>query len=135
MAKKIKKDTFRINIPCTECFRPTHLKFNFSFITYEKDVGDKEKVQILKRIRELSEEPYIIVANYGREIGFENVKVDIRKEIDPKFFSGHRNFDGKYTIIRLYTNNNPTKGRIIGKIINKVFYIFYIDVKGELYSH
>ena len=32
-------------------------------------------------------------------------------------------------------NNNPTKGRIIGKIHNKVFYIFYIDAKGVLYKH
>jgi len=133
MAKKIKREGLKI--PCTECFRPTHLKFNFSFITYEKDVGDEEKIQLYNRIKELSKEPYLIVANYGKEKGFENVKVNINKEIDSKFYAGHRSFDGKYTIIRLYTNNNPFPGRIIGKLINKVFYIFFIDVKGVLYSH
>lgn len=111
------------------------MKFNFSFITYEKDVGDEEKIQLYNRIKELSKEPYLIVANYGKEKGFENVKVNINKEIDSKFYAGHRSFDGKYTIIRLYTNNNPFPGRIIGKLINKVFYIFFIDVKGVLYSH
>ncbi len=135
MAKKIKKNNLKISIPCTECFRPTHLKFNFSFITYEKDFNDKEKLQLLKRIRDLSKGSYLVVANYPKEIGFENIKVDIKKEIDPNFCAGHRTFDGKYTIIRLYPNNNSVKGRIIGKLINKVFYIFFIDVNGVLYEH
>ena len=34
-----------------------------------------------------------------------------------------------------YKKNNPTPGRIIGKLVNKVFYIFYIDVKGTMYNH
>ena len=67
--------------------------------------------------------------------GFEEIKLDIKKEIPNKFLSDISEFDGKYTVMRLYKNDNPTKGRIIGKIHNKVFYIFYIDAKGVLYKH
>ena len=131
---KIKKREVKINKPCTNCFSPKYLKFNFSFITFDESNKD-DKAQLIKRIMEISKEPYIVVASWGREIGFENVKVNISKQINPNFEDGNRRFDGKYTIMRLYTNNNPTPGRIIGKLINHIFYIFYIDPKGELYNH
>ena len=133
--KKIKKNDKPIIKLCSNCFQPQYIKFNFSFITYGEKIEDKEKVQIYNRIKELSSEPYLIVSSWDKKRGFENVKVEIKKQIKPEFFGGHRYFDGNYTIIRLYPNNNPTPGRIIGKMINKIFYIFYIDVKGELYNH
>lgn len=131
---KIKKREVKITKPCTNCFSPKYLKFNFSFITFDESNKD-DKAQLIKRIMEISREPYIVVASWGKEIGFENVKVNISKQINPNFEDGNRRFDGKYTIMRLYTNNNPTPGRIIGKLINHIFYIFYIDPKGELYNH
>lgn len=133
--KKIKKSEGKIVKPCTNCFQPQYIKFNFSFITYEDDLSDKDKIQIYNRLKELSSEPYLIVSSWDRKKGFENVKVNIKKQIKSEFYGGHRNFDGNYTIIRLYPNNNPTPGRIIGKMINKIFYIFFIDSKGKLYSH
>lgn len=133
--KKIKNNKLKIDKLCTNCFQPQYFKFNFSFINYEEELEDRDKIQLYKRIKEISSEPYIIVSNWDKKIGFENVNVDIKKQIDPKFYDGHRTFDGKYTIIRLYPNNQPTKGRIIGKLINKIFYIFFIDAKGKLYKH
>ena len=135
MSKKIKKQNVRIEKICTHCFQPQYFKFNFSFINYEEELEDADKIQLYDRLKQISSEPYIIVSNWNKNIGFENVKVNIKKEINPDFFDGNRNFDGKFTILRLYPNNNPTPGRIIGKLINKVFYIFFIDTKGRLYNH
>ena len=135
MSKKIKKQNVRIEKICTHCFQPQYFKFNFSFINYEEELEDADKIQLYDRLKQISSEPYIIVSNWNKNIGFENVKVNIKKEINPDFFDGNRNFDGKFTILRLYPNNNPTPGRIIVKLINKVFYIFFIDAKGRLYNH
>ncbi len=133
--KKIKNNKIKVEKTCTNCFQPKYFKFNFSFINYEEGLDDKDKIQLYERLKQISSEPYIIVSNWNKKIGFENVNVDIKKEINSNFFDGHRYFDGKYTILRLYPNNNPTDGRIIGKLINKVFYIFFIDAKGKLYKH
>jgi len=67
--------------------------------------------------------------------GIEEERLKIRKEIPTGFINDIEDFDGKYSIFRLYKKNNSTPGRIIGKLVNKVFYIFYIDVKGNLYNH
>lgn len=56
----------------------------------------------------------------------------IVKSIPKEFENEIEKFDGKFIIIRLHKSG---KGRIIGKLVNKVFYIFYIDVKGKLYKH
>ncbi len=123
---------------CNNCFRPTHIKFNFSFITYDKNFTDEYQVQLLKRIRELSSVTYLELASWDKKKGIEIEKIDISKEISSKFFEGntHRNFDDKkYAIFRLYTNNNPIIARVIGRLINQVFYIFFIDIGGKLYSH
>ena len=134
MSKKIKKRETKLIKPCTGCFSPKYLKFNFSFITFDES-NKEDREQLIKRLIEISSEPYLVVSSWGKEIGFENVKVNIKKEISKNFEDGNRKFDGKYTIMRLYTNNNPTPGRIIGKLINQIFYIFYIDPKGNLYNH
>ena len=134
-SKKIKKNNNKITTVCNNCFQPQYIKFNFSFINYEENIEDRDNIQIYNRIKELSSEPYLIVSSWDKKKGFENIKLDIKKQIKPEFYGGHRYFDGKYTIIRIYPNNNPTKGRIIGKMINKIFYIFFVDVKGNLYEH
>lgn len=132
---KIKTDT-KIKKECTHCFTPTHLKFNFSFITYMDNFEEIHKAHLIDRILELSKEPYLVVSNWPKNIGFEYIRLDISKDINPDFFkSSHRVFDGKYHVIRLYTNNNPLPSRIIGKIIRNVFYIFFIDINGDLYNH
>ena len=125
-----------IDKKCTHCYEPTHIKFNFSFISYMDDFTDFHKAKLVDRLIEISKEPYLVVAKWRKNIGFENIKVHISKEIDSRFYDGNnRDFDGKYTIIRLYPNDNPCNSRIIGKMIHNVFYIFFIDIKGNLYSH
>lgn len=138
MPKSVKKNKISLEKTCTNCFSPTHLKFNFSFITYEKNFTEDHQIQLLKRMRELSEVPYLEMMAWGREIGIEIEKINISKKISEDFYKGnsHRNFDDeKYAIFRLYTNNNPIVARIIGKLIRNVFYIFFIDIGGKLYPH
>ncbi len=135
MSKQIRSKNRKINKVCTNCFQPVFIKFNFSFITYEDNLTDREKAQLYDRIREISSVPYLIVSTWDKTKGFEMEKLNITKQIHPDFFDGNRTFDGKYTIFRLYKNNYPTPGRIIGKMINKIFYVFFIDVKGNLYKH
>ena len=123
---------------CKNCYNPTHLKFNFSFIVLDDNFTEEYQIKFLERIRELSKYTYLEVLSWPKEKGIEIEKLSLNKEIPPNFFSGesHRNFnDGKYAIFRLYPNNNPIVGRIIGRLINKVFYIFYIDIGGKLYKH
>ena len=125
---KIKKE-------CTTCFRSNHIVFNFAYITYEDSFEDMAKQTFIDRIREVSSVSYLELMAWPKYKGFEEIKTNIKKEIPINFKTDISEFDGKYSIMRLYKNNDPTPGRIIGKIVNKVFYIFYIDVKGQLYKH
>lgn len=137
MPKKVKSKPLISNV-CTHCFSPTHLKFNFSFISYDDNFSDEYQLQFLKRIRELSSVTYLEMSSWDKKRGIEIEKVSIKKQILPEFFEGntHRNFEnGKYAIFRLYTNDNPILARVIGCLINKVFYIFFIDIGGKLYNH
>jgi len=121
---------------CNNCFSPTHIKFNFSFITYEDNFDEKYQIQLLKRIREMSSVPFIELMSWSKNKGFEIEKINIEKNISPNFYQGHRDFDDeKYAIFRLYTNDNPILARVIGRLINKIFYIFFIDIGGNLYNH
>ena len=140
---KIKKSSQKISQKtCDNCFKPVYLKFNFSFLTHTDEgyFDDKAKVALLKRLLELSDQPFTTVNNYDKVRGLEYIdrsKLGIRKDLPSKFDdqNSHRKFNNKFAIFRLYKNNNPTKARIIGHLINKVFYIFYIDMKGDLYNH
>lgn len=131
---KIRKSKLKEKVENT-FFEPTHIKFNFSFITYCDNFDDEHKVQFVNRLFDISKESYLVVSGWAKEIGFENVPLNIKKQIHPNFTNKNRKFDGKYTVIRLYTNNNPYPSRIIGKMINKIFYVFFIDIKGDLYKH
>lgn len=136
--RKIKNNSPSINKICDKCFSPTHLKFNFSFITYDNNFKNEYKIQFLDRIKELSSIPYLELMTWDKKKGIEIEKINIKKNISNSFFAGnsHRNFDDKkYAIFRLYTNDNPILARVIGRLINKVFYIFFIDIGGILYSH
>ncbi len=126
--KRVKTHSLINNKFCTNCFNPTHIKFNFSFITYDDNFLEEYQVQLLKRIRELSSVPYLEMISWSKNIGIEIEKINIKKDISNDFFLGnsHRDFDDKkFAIFRLYTNNNPIVARVIGRLINKVFYIFF----------
>ncbi len=135
---KVKKRDLISHNYSTSCFNPTHIKFNFSFITYEKNFSKEYQIQFLNRIRELSKVPYLEMMQWSKAKGLEIEKININKEISTDFFneSSHREFnDKKYAIFRLYPNDNPIEARIIGRLINKIFYIFFIDIGGNLYHH
>lgn len=120
----------------TEQIHFTHLKFNFSFVNYTKGLTDIHKARILDRIMELSKYPYLVISNLGKKRGFEIVNLDIGIEIDPNFYEEpYRKFNKKYAVIRIYPNNNPLPSRLIGTIVNNIFYIFFIDINGTLYRH
>lgn len=132
---KIKKKEAKIVKQCTECFKSKHILFSFAYLVYNQNVEKNDIEALYNRMKELSSVSYMQLSLWDKYKGFEEVRVEIKKEIPNNFQIDIAEFDGKYTVIRLYKNNNPTKGRIIGKIINKVFYIFYIDAKGILYKH
>ncbi len=133
---KIKKNNQKINFSsCTNCFKSKHVVFNFAYVTYYDYFEKGEKAVLIDRIRELSSVNYLEMMSWDKYKGIEEEKLKIKKKIPEGFITDITDFDGKYSIFRLYKNNEPTPGRIIGKLVNKVFYIFYIDVKGILYKH
>ncbi len=139
MSKKLKKVKDTIVKPCTNCFSPTHMIFNYSFISYGlDDLTQEEKAALYDRIIDLSSQEYLAISQRRKNTGLELIdKNQINKQIPKGFLDGntHRAFSGKYSVFRLYPNNNPTKGRIIGVFIKNIFYIFFIDPKGILYDH
>lgn len=93
---KIKKTKLKEKIENVS-FEPTHIKFNFSFITYCENFDNEHKIQFVNRLFDLSKESYLVVSGWPKEIGFENVPLNIKKEIHPNFANQSRTFDGKYT--------------------------------------
>ncbi len=120
---------------CSQCFSPTHFKFNFSFMEYDKYFTAEHKSALIDRIEEISREPFTVVANWGKERGFEIINVKLKKQLNSDFLESERKYDDKFIIVRLYPHNNPYPSRIIGKLINKIFYILLIDIKGNAYPH
>ena len=136
MSKLKKRTQQKENLEvCTKCFASKHIVFNFAYITYDKEFDDKARSTFYNRLLEVSTVPFVTLMTWHKNKGFEDVSIKVNKEIPPQFEKDIQKVDGSYTIIRLYKNNYPTPGRIIGKLVNKVFYIFYIDVKGDLYKH
>ncbi len=141
MPKNIKRPK-KIAKPCTECFAPIYLKFNFAYVSCDSnfDGNDKYEAQLLKRMRELSDDVYTVVKNRGKKKSFEFLdpkELGFKKELPVAFskrFQEER-YIGKLAIMRLYTNDNPILARVIGVIIKNVFYIMYIDIGGKLYKH
>ena len=72
----------------------------------------------------LGRENYLILMNRPKNVGFEFEKVDIGKNIPQEFIDRFPNECSKFAIMRLYTNNNPVMTRVVGIIVNKVFYVF-----------
>lgn len=132
---KIKSNSAKIKIACTNCFKTNNIVFNFAYITYIDNFDQYAKQVFTERLIEVSNVNYLELMRWDKYKGFEEERLKISKEIPIKFTNEIMPFDGKYSVMRLYKNNNPTPGRIIGKLVNKVFYIFYIDTKGELYKH
>lgn len=131
----IKKNEIKLQKTCNNCYKTNHIVFNFAYIVFDEEFNDKAKTAFIDRLREVSSVNYLEMRAWAKYKGFEEIIIKISKEVPKRFEDEIQKFDGKYSIMRLYKNNEPTPGRIIGKIINKVFYIFFIDIKGELYNH
>lgn len=129
-----------ITKPCTNCYAPQYIKFNFSYIVYEENFEEKYQLRLLERMRELSADTYTMILNRKKKIGLEFLEINelgIRKQVPYNFSQRFesKEYNNKLAIIRLYANNNPIVARVIGVIIRNVFYIFFIDIGGKLYSH
>lgn len=128
MAKsgKIKKLTKDVKF-CTNCYNPRYVKFNFTYFTAPKGFIGKYKAQMLDRMITLSSEPFVTIMNFPKNIGFEFEFLDIHKEIPEQFKA---RFDlnqcEKFAIMRLYPNNNPVVGRIVGIIVHNIFYVMFL---------
>jgi hypothetical protein len=124
--------------------KPTHLKFNFSFITsnntfcFTNDEFGNHKLSFLERIYELSQDDLVKVYLLSKNRGLETIE-KIKRPItwNSKFEDAEfrkKEDNGKYTVFSVYPNNNPLPIRIFGKIIRNVYYIMFIDLKHELYD-
>lgn len=126
--KKIKRQTGGVR-PCTKCYNPQYLKFNFAYFNLPKNFEDKYKAQMLNRMIELSKDTYLVLMQRGKAVGFELENLKINKEIPTAFKNRfeEKNYS-KFTVIRLYPNNNPIVGRIVGVMIHQIFYAFYLFI-------
>lgn len=139
-SNRIHKDEIKKN-------KPTHIKFNYSFLTSNNSLCynntnfvEGHKLQLLQRVIELSDKELIHILAYKKNIGLEFIEkkdfiLDVKynqKFDDVEYRKKESN--GKYAVFRLYTNNKPLPSRIVGKMINNVFYIMYIDLNHELYK-
>lgn len=138
MSSKIKKS--KLQKTCNNCYSPQYLKFNFSYLDELDDINSEYKLQLLDRIVFLSSSNYINILQYDKKKGieFEDIdKIQLRKQIPAKFKERFHmgKYNNKIAIVRLYPNNNPIMGRIIGVVINNIFYIMFVDINGKLYNH
>ena len=106
---KIKNTNNKIkNTLCTNCFKSNHIVFNFAYITYSDNFEKEEKSTLIDRIREVSSVTYLELMRWDKYKGLEEERLKINKDIPGNFVRDIQEFDGKYTIMRLYKHNNPT---------------------------
>ena len=106
--KKPKQIDKRIKLNCTNCFKSNHIVFNFAYLSYKDDFGNTEKQTLVDRMLEVSSVTYLELMRWDRYKGIEEERLNIKKEIPSLFITEIQEFDGKYTIMRLYKNNVPT---------------------------
>lgn len=106
--KKIKQDKLKLKKACTNCFKSNHIVFSFAYITYAENFDNKAKQTLIDRLQEVSSVNYLEVMRWSKYKGFEEERLDISKKIPSAFNNDITEFDGKYSIMRLYKNNIPT---------------------------
>ena len=146
MKLKTKKEKYKVE-DIKGSYKFTHLKFNFSFLTSNskynfdnKKIDKNVQADILKRICELSGYTIVQLGSLGKERGYESLlenSISISARCNNDFFKNQDRANAannKYMIFRLYPNNNPLPARIIGKFINGVYYIFFIELEHKCYK-
>lgn len=143
--KDIKIKDNSIKIPCINCNPKKYLTFNFAYIVDKEAYpsNDEDIVKLWKRMLWMSEDTYLnMVYKFGNDKSkwFEPLPINqIRKDIPSKFredFPTETN--EKYSVMRVYpsgTPNGTANPRIIGMIKHNIFYAFFLDWDGKLYSH
>lgn len=129
-----------------EAKQEVFLVFNFSFLSKNNkynfsSVQSEYKELFLERLNKLSSESIVkITSSYNKKEGLERISNFSNKDkisvldLHPKFGEiRSKNAEG-FWVFRLCPNNNPFPTRIIGKMIDNVFYIMFIDLNHELYS-
>ena len=105
---KIKSNKSKLKLECTNCFKSNHIVFNFAYLTFYENFEKDDKCTLIDRMMELSNVPYLELMRWDKHKGFEEVRLDIRKEIPNEFNLQIERFDGKYTVMRLNKSNYPT---------------------------
>lgn len=103
-------------------------------------IETEHKAQIINAMIRLSASTFLVVLQYPKNTGIEieyKDKLGITKEYPKNFLSRFpiSQFNNKVSIIRLYPNDNPVLGRIIGVIIKNIFYMLFVDIGGKPYKH
>lgn len=140
---KIKDSAGEIK-PCVLCNPKKYLKFSFAFVSYESsEPKQQDLVKMWERMRFLSSDTYenmIFTYRSDKKRWFEPLEINqINKNIPSEFrkiFPSTTN--EKYSVMRVYPSgvpNGTANPRIIGMIKHTVFYIFFLDWDGKLYSH
>lgn len=129
-----------------------YITFNWSFLTNNNNYNilssgltDEQMRLLMNRIHDLSKLDLIsITANSSKRLGLEKIPYDkLGKTEKLKKLNMHADFissvrDGlagkDYWVFRLCPNNNPYPTRIIGKMIDDIFYVLFIDLHHELYA-
>lgn len=142
----VKIDTTKIDtnknpeIKIDKSYTPTRMTFNFSFLTPNREYGlngksvDKKiKAKLIDRLEFLSQKDYVAILGLSKEVGLEKLpesSVSLRKH--PEFISSGRDdaCNNDFWVFRL-----SKKGRVIGKMKDKIFFILSIDVKFDSYKH
>ncbi len=130
---------------CNNCNPKKYLTFNFSYISHEKpkDPNSQDVIKLWERMRWMSSGTIFDMShNYKTDKlrWFEQIPVNqIDKQIPVKFredFPTETN--EKYSVMRVYPAGTPpgsANPRIIGMLKHNIFYVFFLDWKGELYDH
>lgn len=145
-SKNFKSKNFRsYTLPNQPQFKKPHssrLAFNFSFLTdftqynlkkNNKNVDKKIRLKLLEKIFILSQEDKVLVLGYPKAQGLESIpedQVSLRINQEFKDSGRYNECEDDYWVFRL-----STKGRVIGKISNNIFYILAVDPKFDLYKH
>lgn len=133
-----------------EAQQRSYLTFNFTFLSSNDEynfknpeLSDEVRHLIFMRLCEISTIDIVeLTASTGKRRGLEKISTFSRKDklsklsLPTEFSNSARyNLAGQgFWIFRLCPNNNPYPTRIIGKMINDIFFIMFIDLKHQLYA-
>lgn len=120
-------------------YESSKMAYNFSFVSQRKDYsisscGNKTKLKLLEVIEKHSQFDKVYLLNLDKATGLETLPANVVKpNVHPDFVkSGRDDYSSdKFFVFRIGNN----KERVIGKIIDNIFYVLFVDEKGKAYNH